>query len=49
VAGRKPGRESDTERIWDSNYGLATHDVIVGHLIYEEAVKEGVGTQLTLM
>jgi len=49
VAGRKPGRESDAEKIWDSNYGLATHDVIVGHLIYEEAVKEGVGTQLTLM
>ena len=48
VAGKKPGREDDVEKIWDSNYGLATHDMVVGHLIYEKAIKEGVGTQLTL-
>jgi len=49
VAGKKPGRESDKEKIWDSNYGLAVHDVIVGKLIYEKAVKKGIGTRLVLM
>lgn len=49
VAGKKPGRETDKEKIWDSNYGLAVHDVIVGKLIYEKAIKKGIGTKLTLM
>lgn len=49
VAGKKPGRENENEKIWDSNYGLAVHDVIVGKLIYEKAIKKGIGTKLILM
>jgi len=49
VAGKKPGRENDKEKIWDSNYGLAIHDAIVGKLIYEKAVEKNVGTKLILL
>lgn len=49
VAGKKPGRENENEKIWDSNYGLAVHDAIVGKLIYEKAIKKGIGTKLILM
>jgi ornithine cyclodeaminase/alanine dehydrogenase len=46
VAGKKPGRESEREKIMCMNLGLACHDVAVGKLIYEEARRKGVGTHL---
>ena len=49
IAGKKIGRESDNEKIWDSNYGLAVHDAVTGKLIYDEAVKKGIGKKLTLL
>lgn len=35
LAGRDPGRQSDTQRIIDYNYGLALHDVVFASKIYE--------------
>lgn len=49
VSGKKFGRGSDKEKIWDSNYGLAVHDAVLGNLIYKEAIKKGIGKKLTLM
>ncbi len=49
VAGKKHGRSHEKEKIWDSNYGLAIHDAIVGKLIYEKAVEKNLGTKLTLL
>ena len=46
VAGTRPGRESDDERILFWHRGLATTDLAVGHLLYERAVARGVGTVL---
>jgi len=46
VAGRRPSRERDDERILFWHRGLATTDLAVGHLLYERAVKRGVGTVL---
>jgi ornithine cyclodeaminase/alanine dehydrogenase-like protein (mu-crystallin family) len=49
VVGKKPGREKETERIMCMNLGLAILDVAVGKLIYEEALKKGVGAKLPLI
>jgi ornithine cyclodeaminase len=46
VAGRKPGRERDDERILFWHRGLATCDVALGALLVERAVDRGVGTIL---
>jgi alanine dehydrogenase len=46
VAGRRPGRQRDDERILFWHRGLATTDVAVGNLLYERAVERGVGTVL---
>jgi alanine dehydrogenase len=46
VAGRRPGRERDDERILLWHRGLATTDLAVGHLLYERAVERGLGTVL---
>lgn len=46
VAGDRPGREHDDERILFWHRGLATTDVAVGHLLYERALDGGVGTVL---
>jgi ornithine cyclodeaminase len=46
VAGRKPGREAEDERILLWHRGLATADVAVGALLYERAVAQGAGTAL---
>jgi alanine dehydrogenase len=46
VVGRKPGRESDNERILFWHRGLATTDVAVGHLLVERARDRGLGTTL---
>lgn len=35
LAGKDPGRRSDTQRIIDYNYGLGLHDVLYASKIYE--------------
>ena len=47
VAGLKPGRESDEERILFWHKGFAISDIVLGHLAYEKAKERGVGTPLT--
>ena len=49
VAGKKPGRESDMERIMDHNYGMAIHDVAMADTIFKRAKTMGLGTVLPLM
>lgn len=46
LAGKRPGRESDSEiTIFDST-GLAIQDVAVGHVVYQEAMLAGIGKRL---
>jgi ornithine cyclodeaminase/alanine dehydrogenase-like protein (mu-crystallin family) len=47
VAGRKPGRESEEERILLWHRGLATTDVAVAALAYELALEAGLGTRVS--
>jgi ornithine cyclodeaminase len=47
VAGLKPGRESETERILFWHKGFAISDIMLGHLAYEKAMAQGVGTRLS--
>jgi ornithine cyclodeaminase/alanine dehydrogenase len=49
VAGKKPGRESQDERILAISIGLALEDVIVANRIYEVAVERGGFEVLSLM
>src|SRR5215217_848686 len=46
VAGTRPGRERDDERILFWHRGLGTTDVALGQAILERAVEQGVGTLL---
>jgi alanine dehydrogenase len=46
VAGRKPGRERDDERILFWHRGLATCDVALGALLLDRATEGGIGTVL---
>jgi alanine dehydrogenase len=46
VAGHRPGREGDDERILFWHRGLATTDVAVGQLLYERALERDLGTVL---
>ena len=47
VAGLKPGRTGDQERICFWHKGFAISDLVVGHLLYTRAVEKGIGTRLT--
>ncbi len=49
IAGKKPGRCNEKERIIDFNYGLAIEDVAMAMEIYQRATDQGVGTVLPLM
>lgn len=49
IGGLKPGRENETERIIDFNYGLAIEDVAVAGEIYIRAKAKGLGRILPLM
>ncbi|MEM3371584.1 MAG: ornithine cyclodeaminase family protein [Candidatus Korarchaeum sp.] len=49
VAGAKPGREREDERIMCMNLGLAILDVAVGKLIYEEAMRRKAGKLLPFL
>src|SRR5919106_749083 len=46
VAGTRPGRERDGERILFWHRGLATTDIALGQAILDRAVEQGVGTLL---
>jgi ornithine cyclodeaminase len=46
VAGRKPGRESDQERILMRAVGLVNQDIAIAEWIYRHALEVGVGTVL---
>jgi len=46
LAGTKPGRQHDDERIVFWHRGLATTDVALAHLLVERAVERGLGTTL---
>lgn len=48
VTGRKPGRESKTERIICLNLGLALIDMATASLIYHKAETQGIGRLLPL-
>lgn len=48
VARKKPGRETAEEITMTANLGLALDDMAVAPLIYRRAVKQGIGTWLTL-
>ena len=49
IAGKKPGRRNEKERIIDFNYGLAIEDVAMAMEIYTRAKAQGLGTVLPLM
>ncbi len=49
VAGSKPGREKETERILALNIGLALNDVIVANHIYEVAKRKNTYPKLRLL
>lgn len=46
VAGKKPGRENDKERIIGFNYGMAIQDVAMGAEIHARAKAKGLGSNL---
>jgi len=48
VAGKKPGRENDEERIFYAPIGMAHEDVAVASMVYERAKREGMGQVLRL-
>src|SRR5882672_3764760 len=43
VAGQKPGRERDDERILIHTTGLVSQDVALAHFLYERALEKGLG------
>jgi alanine dehydrogenase len=47
VAGVKPGRESEQERILFWHKGFAVSDIMLGHLAYQKARERGIGTPLS--
>jgi len=49
VAGKRPGRESDEERILFWHRGLSSSDVALGHAVLERARTLGAGSQLRLL
>jgi ornithine cyclodeaminase/alanine dehydrogenase-like protein (mu-crystallin family) len=48
VAGDKPGREADDERVYFNAVGLAFVDVAIALAMYRRAVEAGKGRQLTM-
>jgi len=48
VAGKKPGRQADRERIICINLGLALDDMATAIVIYQRALEKGIGTELAL-
>ena len=48
LTGRKPGRESEAERIISLNLGVALDDMATASLIYHKAVAKGLGQALPM-
>ena len=48
AAGLKPGRESDAERIFSMNMGIAVDDMVTAKVLYERALERGAGVRLPL-
>jgi ornithine cyclodeaminase len=48
VAGKKPGREYNEERIYCLPIGLGIHDVVLAYKIYRNAIKLKLGVRLKL-
>jgi ornithine cyclodeaminase/alanine dehydrogenase-like protein (mu-crystallin family) len=48
VAGKKPGREKNEEKIMLWARGMATEDVSLGRHIYNLAIKKGLGTKVNM-
>jgi len=48
VAGKKPGRQSDSERTIAINLGLALDDMATAPLVYRLAIEKGIGMELPL-
>ena len=46
LSGKKPGRESDRERIFVRAIGLVNQDIAMAHHIYQGALGKGIGTRL---
>ena len=48
AAGLKLGRESDGERIFSMNMGIAVDDMVTAKVLYERALERGAGVRLPL-
>jgi ornithine cyclodeaminase len=48
LAGKKPGRETNDERIFWNPFGMAIEDLAVAAALYRRARERGLGTPLTL-
>jgi ornithine cyclodeaminase/alanine dehydrogenase-like protein (mu-crystallin family) len=48
AAGLKHGRESDRERIFSMNMGIAVDDMVTAKVLYERALERGAGVRLPL-
>jgi ornithine cyclodeaminase len=46
ITGKKPGRESDHERIFMRAIGLVNQDIAIADLVYRRALETGIGTVL---
>ena len=46
--GKKPGRESDSERTIMTHYGMGALDVAAAYVAYKNAMERGVGTRIRL-
>lgn len=46
LAGKKPGRQSEEERTFCVNLGIALNDMATGIIIYREAKRRGLGIEL---
>jgi alanine dehydrogenase len=46
LAGKKPGRQSDKERIFIRAIGLVNQDIAMAEHIYRSALEKGIGTRL---
>ena len=48
AAGLKPGRESESERVFSMNMGIAVDDMVTAKVLYERALERGAGACLPL-
>ncbi len=48
VAGVKPGRQSESERILCLNLGIALADIAAAQVLYDRAIRQGIGLKLPI-